>query len=244
MTLQRISAKQWYRTTLKEDGITLVDEPWIKPFYRCNIWHVQGSKRGMVVDFGLGAVPLREQVALLSERDLLAVASHTHFDHIGAAQEFGCCHVHAAEAEILASPDNTRTLAGQFLSDDMFEALPPEPYSHERYCIQAPQMVSPLKDGEILDLGNRQWEVIHTPGHSPGGIALWETKTQTLISGDLIYDGPLIEDLWHSDLFDYAASMRRLRQLPVRTIHGGHFPSFSGQHLRQLIDDWLRQHEL
>ncbi|BBI64454.1 hypothetical protein HSBAA_57600 [Vreelandella sulfidaeris] len=105
-------------------------------------------------------------------------------------------------------------------------------------------MVSPLKDGEILDLGNRQWEVIHTPGHSPGGIALWETKTQTLISGDLIYDGPLIEDLWHSDIADYAASMRRLRQLPVRTVHGGHFPSFSGQHLRQLIDDWLRQHEL
>lgn len=54
----------------KADGITLVDEPWIKPFYRCNIWHVQGSKRGMVVDFGLGAVPLREQVALLSERNL------------------------------------------------------------------------------------------------------------------------------------------------------------------------------
>ncbi|EHK59708.1 beta-lactamase-like protein [Halomonas sp. GFAJ-1] len=38
--------------------------------------------------------------------------------------------------------------------------------------------------------------------------------------------------------------MRRLRKLPVRTVHGGHFPSFSGQHLTQLIDDWLRQHDL
>ena len=244
MSLQRISEKQWYRTTAKANGITLIDEPWIKPFYRCNIWHVQGSQRGMVVDFGLGAVPLREQVALLSERDLLAVASHTHFDHIGAAHEFGCCHVHASEADILTSPDNTRTLADQFLSDDMFEALPPQPYSHDRYRIKAPQMVAPLEEGEILDLGNRQWEVIHTPGPSPGGIALWEVNSQTLISGDLIYDGPLIEDLWHSDLADYAVSMRRLRQLPVRTVHGGHFPSFSGQHLRQLIDDWLRQHEL
>ena len=191
MRLQRISRQQWYRTTKKTDGITLIDEPWIKPFYRCNIWHVQGSERGMVVDFGLGAVPLRQHVALLSESDLLAVASHTHFDRI-----------------------------------------------------TAPQQVCPLEDGEILDLGNRQWEVIHTPGHSPGGIALWEAATQTLISGDLIYDGPLIEDLWHSDLSDYAASMRRLRKLPVRLVHGGHFPSFSGQHLTYLIDDWLRQHDL
>ncbi|AQU83702.1 MULTISPECIES: MBL fold metallo-hydrolase [unclassified Halomonas] len=244
MSLQRINEGHWYRTVYKADGITLIDEPWIKPFYRCNIWHVQGSKRGMVVDFGLGAVPLRQYVALLSERNLLAVASHTHFDHIGAAHEFDCCHVHAAEAEILISPDNARTLADQFLGDDMFEALPSKPYSHKRYHITAPQMVRPLEDGEILDLGNRQWEVIHTPGHSPGGIALWEAATQTLISGDLIYDGPLIEDLWHSNLVDYAASMRRLRELPVRTVHGGHFPSFSGQHLKQLIDDWFRQHNL
>ncbi len=82
MSLERINAQQWYRTAAKADGITLIDEPWIKPFYRCNIWHVQGSKRGMVVDFGLGAVPLRQHVAQLAERDLLAVASHTHFDHI------------------------------------------------------------------------------------------------------------------------------------------------------------------
>ncbi|MGS2742184.1 MBL fold metallo-hydrolase [Halomonas sp. LS-001] len=244
MSLQRISEQQWYRTVPKGDGITLIDEPWIKPFYRCNIWHVKGSKRGMVVDFGLGAVPLRQHVALLSEHHLLAVASHTHFDHIGSAHEFGCCYVHAAEAGILSSPDNASTLADQFLSDDMFEALPPTPYSHKRYRITAPQMVCPLEDGEVLDLGNRQWEVIHTPGHSPGGIALWESATQTLISGDLIYDGPLIEDLWHSNLSDYASSMRRLRELPVRTVHGGHFPSFSGQHLNQLIDGWLRQHEL
>lgn len=143
-----------------------------------------------------------------------------------------------------ASKADGITLIDQFLSDDMFEALPAKPYSHSRYRITAPQQVCPLADGEILDLGNRQWEVIYTPGHSPGGIALWEAATQTLISGDLIYDGPLIEDLWHSDLTDYAASMRRLRKLPVRTVHGGHFPSFSGQHLTTLIDDWLRQHDL
>ncbi|MEQ6889709.1 MBL fold metallo-hydrolase [Halomonas sp. CS7] len=241
-SLPRGEATSWYRTTSLADQITLIDEPAIKPFYRCNIWHVRGRDRDLVVDFGLGAVPLRQQVARLAERDIVAVASHTHFDHIGAAHEFGCCHVHAAEADILAAPDHRRTLAESFLNDDMFDALPPAPYAHAGYRIPAPATIARLEDGDTLDLGDRRFEVIHTPGHSPGGIALWEAATATLISGDVIYDGELIEDAYHSDLDDYAASLRRLRALPVRTVHGGHFPSFSGRRLATLIDDWLRAH--
>ncbi|MGO1342878.1 MAG: MBL fold metallo-hydrolase, partial [Chromohalobacter japonicus] len=59
-----------------------------------------------------------------------------------------------------------------------------------------------------------------------------------------IYDGPLIEDVYHSNARDYAASMRRLRELPARIVHGGHFPSFSGARLHAMIDDWLRDHAL
>ncbi|MEE3214979.1 MAG: MBL fold metallo-hydrolase, partial [Pseudomonadota bacterium] len=211
-------------------------------FYRCNIWHLRGRERDLVVDFGLGAVPLRERVALLAEREIVAVASHTHFDHIGAAHEFDCCHVHRAEADILASPDNRRTLADAFLDDAMFDELPPAPYAHSGYRIAAPPRIEVLEDGDILDLGNRQLEVVHTPGHSPGGIALWEASTGTLISGDILYDGELIEDAYHSDLDDYARSLERLRRLPIRTVHGGHFPSFSGERCHALIDDWLRRH--
>ncbi len=243
-SLARIKPENWYRTTAHSDGITLIDEPWIKPFFRCNLWHVRGSQRDLLVDFGLGAVPLRRHVALLTDRDIVGVASHTHFDHIGAASEFDCCHVHSAEAHILAEPDNARTLADMFVNDEMFDELPPEPYAHCGYKIAAPAKIMPLEDGDMIDLGDRQFEVIHTPGHSPGGIALWEAASETLISGDLIYDGPLIEDTWHSDMTDYAKSMRRLNALPVRVVHGGHFPSFSGKHLHVMIDDWLRHHDL
>ena len=81
------------------------------------------------------------------------------------------------------------------------------------------------------------------PGHSPGGISLWEERTGTLFSGDIVYDGPLIEDAYHSDLDDYAKSLARLRELPVRTVHGGHFPSFSGERLRELIGAWFKAHD-
>ena len=87
------------------------------------------------------------------------------------------------------------------------------------------------------------FEVVHTPGHSPGGIALFERATGILFSGDIVYDGPLIEDCPSADAQDYVRSMRRLLDLPVRVMHGGHFPSCSRERLRALIQDWLRRKE-
>ena len=84
----RIAPGQWYRTQNMADGITLIDEPHIKPFYRCNIWHVRGASSDMLVDSGMGVVSLRAHVPLVSERPVQAVASHTHFDHIGCHHEF------------------------------------------------------------------------------------------------------------------------------------------------------------
>lgn len=242
MSLVRISADQWYQVRTVGDGVTHISEPWIKEFYRCNIWHVRGRDRDLLVDSGLGAVPLRREVPRLSERHVMAVASHTHFDHIGAHHEFDDCYVHRDEADIIADPRAEWTLADLFLNEEMFDALPPEPFALGEYAIRGPAKFSLLDEGDVIDLGDRRFEVIHTPGHSPGGIALWEEEAQILFSGDIIYDGPLIEDTYHANLDDYARSMERLLELPVRTVHGGHFPSFSGDHLRHLVREWLESH--
>jgi glyoxylase-like metal-dependent hydrolase (beta-lactamase superfamily II) len=236
-----IPPKDWYRQRRLSDGITMIDEPFIQEFYRCNIWHVRGRDRDMMVDSGMGVVSLRQWVPLVSERPLDAVASHTHFDHIGCHHEFPNRLCHCAEAEILANPTRANTLADPYVTDEIFDALPDVPYASTTYAVKSAPATRVLEDGDIIDLGDRHFEVIHTPGHSPGGIALWEAATGVLISGDIVYDGPLIEDTYHSDLQDYVASMERLSTLPVRVVHGGHFPSFSGDRLRQIIDAWLRE---
>ncbi|MGO4562288.1 MBL fold metallo-hydrolase [Rhizobiales bacterium 3FA27D7] len=237
--MQRIRPVDWYSVRRLDDDVTAISEPHIKEFYRCNIWHVRGRDRDMLVDSGMGVVSLREWVPLVTERDLIAVASHTHFDHIGCHHEFDCRAVHAAEAGLLANPTRQNTLADPYVTDDIFHALPPEPYCSKCYTVKKAPATRILADGDIIDLGDRHLEVIHTPGHSPGGIALYEKATEILFSGDIIYDGPLIEDTYHSDITDYVASMERLMALPVRLVHGGHFPSFDGERYRQLIRAWL-----
>ncbi len=241
--MRRVPAERWYRVRHLGDGVTWIDEPFIREFYRCNIWHVRGRDRDMLVDSGMGVVSLRSHVPLVTEKPCLAVASHTHFDHIGGHHEFAERLVHAAEAEILAHPTRAATLADPYVTDEIFEALPPEPYVSAEYRVKGAPATRILEDGDIIDLGDRRFEVVHTPGHSPGGIALFEAATGILFSGDIVYDGPLIEDAYHSDAADYYASMKRLLDFPVRIVHGGHFPSYDGARHRRIIRAWLEARE-
>ncbi len=234
-------AGQWYETRTLGDGVTWIYEPFVKPFFRCNIWHVRGRDRDLLVDSGMGVVPLRQHVPLLSGRPLLAVASHSHYDHVGAHHEFAERLAHPAEAALLAAPTRQNLLVEPWVTDEIFTALPPAPYSSASYAVKAAPVTRLLEDGDVVDLGDRRFEVIHTPGHSPGGIALFERASGILFSGDIVYDGPLIEDLPQSNAGDYLRSMRRLLDLPVRVVHGGHFPSYSGRRHRELVRAWLKR---
>jgi glyoxylase-like metal-dependent hydrolase (beta-lactamase superfamily II) len=237
-TLPIIGADRWYEVVKLDDGVSLIHEPWIKPFFRCNMWHIQGRDSDLLFDTGLGHFPLRASLARLRERPILCVASHTHFDHIGCHHEFENRCVHVAEAHILSDPRNEWTLADRYATEEMFDGLP-EHWSTAGYRVRSAPATRLLNDGDIIDLGDRAFEVIHTPGHSPGGIALWDAKTQILLSGDIVYDGPLIDDAYHSNLGDYERSLRRLARMPVKMVHSGHFPSFAGSKLIPIIDEYL-----
>lgn len=229
----------WWRVRGMGDGVTLIDEPHIHEYYRCNVWHVRGRDRDMLVDSGMGVVSLRDHVALVSERPLEAVASHTHFDHIGCHHEFACRSCHGAEAHLLRAPTRENTVADKYVTDAIFETLPPKPYRSEAYNVGAAPATRLLWDGDIVDLGDRRFEVIHTPGHSPGGIALWEAATGILFSGDIVYDGELVEGTSWLEQWQYRVSMERLLRLPVRVVHAGHYPSYSGVRHKEMITAWL-----
>jgi glyoxylase-like metal-dependent hydrolase (beta-lactamase superfamily II) len=234
----KINHDSWYETIRMSDDVTLVHEPWIKPFFRCNMWHVRGRDSDLLFDSGLGHVSLRQHVGLVTGRPIVCVASHTHFDHIGSHYEFEDRAVHGAEAAVLAEPRNEWTLAARYATDEMFDCQP-EGWNAAEYCIRAAPAHRILGDGDIIDLGDRHFEVIHTPGHSPGGVGLFERRTGVFLSGDIVYDGPLIDDAYHSNVHNYIATLDRLRPLPVGIVHGGHFPSFGPVRFRQLIDEYV-----
>ena len=232
-------AERWYETRGVGDGVSRILETHVAPWLRCNIWLIQGRDRDVLLDSGLGLRPLKVEVAKLSARPVSAVCTHCHFDHMGCAHEFDQRLGHAAEADIFASPDNHRTCATPWLGAELLTALPHEGYDLSSYRLTPAPLTGYLDEGDVIDLGDRHFNVFHLPGHSPGSIALYEAKTRMLFSGDVIYDGQLIDNAWHSDAGLLRQSLHRLRELPVDIVHAGHEPSFGRARLHELIDSYM-----
>jgi len=251
-------AGRWFERSRVDHAITLLWEPHVIPLMRCNIWHVRGRSRDLVIDTGMGLASLTaaiDDLLVATERPVTAVATHGHDDHIGNHHEFADVVAHAIEAPLLLDPPLRSLVPREAWGDDAIDALEamgypmPDPYFVDALPAgfvmdgfrQRPvAAVRTVGEGDVLDLGDRTFEVLHLPGHSPGSIGLWEAATGTLFSGDAIYDGPLLDELPESDIQAYCLTMERLLQLPVEVVHGGHDPSFGRSRLRELATAYLR----
>lgn len=246
----------WFERTQVNDDITLIWEPHVVELMRCNIWHVRGTHRDLIVDSGMGVTSLVDAAQDLFDKDVVAVATHGHDDHIGSHHEFNEVLVHPAEVAALENPplssldpivawgaDEVANIerAGISMADPYLVTALPEGVALEGFR-QKPARVTRLVDeGDFVDIGNRQFEVLHLPGHTPGSIGLWESDTGILFSGDAVYDGPLLDELDESDIGDYCRTMKRLLELDVTVVHGGHDPSFDRDRLRQIATDYLER---
>lgn len=247
-------ADRWFERTRIDDRITLLREPHVARVEQCNIWHVRGREADLLVDAGMGICSLKEAMAALLDKPLIAVATHTHADHMGSLHEFEHRLVHPLEATRLGQPDDfpilcpcrwpagmRATIEGQGyeVPDLLIDALPHAGFDPASFRTPATEPTLLVDEGDVLDLGNSAFQVLHLPGHSPGSIGLWEPATGILFSGDAIYDGPLLDQIEGADRQVYARTMERLRRLPVERVHAGHDPSFDRARLHELVEQYL-----
>ena len=250
-------AERWFTFSKISDCLTLILEPHVTRLMQCNIWHVRGRDRDLLIDTGFGVASLYEASKHLFDKPVSAVATHTHLDHVGSLHEFSDRIVHSGEAHELERPSENYSLyredhpdayigsitrAGYVVDETFIDALPYADFNMRTFGRPPAPATRVVEEGDVIDLGDRVFEILHLPGHSPGSMGLWEAKTATLFSGDAIYDGPLLDDIPGSDIPVYMNTMRRLIELPVRVVHGGHDPSFDGSRLRTLAREYLDRH--
>ena len=169
------------------------------------------TKEGMIVDPGAEPEKIIKMAKILKIKLKYIVLTHCHADHIGAAPEIkealgGKILIHADEKDSLNNPEET-----------LFENL-----GLENRVIEADSRVN---DGDILHLGSIEFKVIHTPGHTKGGICLYCQSEGFLISGDTLFCGTWGRtDLISSDFNELIASItNKLMILPEKTIvYPGH----------------------
>ncbi|NGO68492.1 MBL fold metallo-hydrolase [Streptomyces boncukensis] len=244
----------WFTLSEEYGGVAGYTEPHVHPLLRANIWHIPGRDRDLVVDSGCGIAPLADRLPRLFAHTPALVLTHSHLDHMGGAHEFAERWAHAAEAAQLRAPETWISLRGADFPEDfrtamaelgaplgesLLTALPWEGYDPGAHHLRAAPPTRALADGEVLDLGDRRFEVLHLPGHSPGSIGLYERDTGILCSGDVVYEGPLLDDAPGSDREAYRATMERLLRLPVTRVLCGHGPSLGPERLREICRAYL-----
>jgi glyoxylase-like metal-dependent hydrolase (beta-lactamase superfamily II) len=250
-------APAWFEISEVGDGIYRVTEPHVHPYVRANAWLVRGTSSHMLVDTGLGVGSLATELAGvgLLDRPVVAVATHSHFDHFGGLAEFAVRAAHPDDGDLIETAGDYVTLVtgtypaelvAEFVAADLpvpdllVDALPVAGFDLTSFRTPAAGITRWLADGDVLDLGGRSLEVLHTPGHSPGSICLWEMRSGTLLSGDVLVDGePLLDQLPRSSPADFALSLRRLAGLPFATVCGGHGPVFGRTRAHEIIADYL-----
>ncbi len=246
MTGELPVADAWFRAEEVADGLTLLVEPYIDPLLVSNVWHVRGRDADLVVDAGNGVGSLLPFVAPLTQgRPIVAVATHGHFDHTGGLREFVDRRCHADDADDVRVPFPLRLLRERFaegtaeifahygypVPDVAVSAVPSEGFDLEAWVTPGAEPTAFLGEGDVVDLGDRRFDVLHVPGHTVGSIALWEPATGTLFTGDAAYVDDLMS--W-DDEAAFRTSLTRLADVPASRVCGGHGRVFDGHELRAL----------
>ena len=199
--------KNWF-TVDKIDGATYIISEY-RHWEETHCYLLIGSERCLFIDTGLGICNIYEQVRKLTEKPITAVATHIHWDHIGGHKYFPDFYAHKAELDWLRAMVTDRC--------DL-----PEGFDVSTYEMFQGTPTKVLSGGEILDLGDRNIEVLHTAGHSPGHLCFWEQKRGYLFTGDLIYKDTLFAYYPSTDPEAYLQSLESIAQLPSKKLFPAH----------------------
>lgn len=184
---------------------------------------ILGRQQALLFDTGMGISDIRKLVSELTPLPIVVLNSHTHNDHVGDNWQFDTIYS--------MDTDFTRQNAKGSTQDAQDELAPgqicgelPKNFDAKSYRTKPWTISKYVQDGDVLDLGGRELQIIATPGHTPDSICLFDSAAGLLFTGDTYYPAPIWLYRPETDLALYEASVLRLAvQLHnIKTLLGAH----------------------
>lgn len=173
----------------------------LSEFKLVNAFLVEGTEKAALIDTGCGIGNLAQIVKELTQKPLVILMTHGHFDHDGGVKQFPGVpvYLHNADGQLMhqtvammqkmmgtADLNKMRSLyittrgpvrCPELDQTELLKLVPTEP------CDPIYEYL-PMEDGMEFDLGGRLLKVIHSPGHTPGEVSILDETSRTLFSGD------------------------------------------------------------
>ena len=178
--------------------------------YNESVYVVEGDDKALVIDAGTEMPHLSKAVATLTDKPLMLALTHGHGDHVGGVVSFPEVWIHPADTSMIGA-------------------------GARQYGIQ----VHLLSDGEVIDLGGRQIEVLHTPGHTSGSVTFFDKARGYGFSGDAFGS---------TNLLLFGGTFRTLIETTTRTaaymqangigkLYPGHYHGDNPETLQRVLDE-------
>ncbi len=167
------------------------------------IFLLMGDESALVIDTGMTGLDIDELVSEHTSWPYTVLNTHADRDHIASNSQFEECFMHPSEMAFYKNVQNGT-------------------------C-----KVNPVFEGDIIDLGNRELEIIHLPGHTPGSITVLDRNNRCLIGGDPIQeDGDIFMFGPQRNMTAYIASLKKLDK---RTDFDYIYPSHAKEKINRTV---------
>lgn len=173
-----------------------------------------------MIDSGLGlsyggqqkSIEILED-AITSKKITQILLTHGHIDHVGGIMALQS----TLELDVITSEIEAQHLKSgdsSYIEPFMGSKCPPIDISREVF------------EGDVFNIGNFSFNILHTPGHTHGSISLWDEKNKILISGDTVFPQGSFgrTDLRTGNSEEMVESLKRLSDLDIRVLLPGHMP--------------------
>jgi glyoxylase-like metal-dependent hydrolase (beta-lactamase superfamily II) len=222
----------WFSVRALADGVIAITEALgeVHPRWGPTLVHaylVLGTQRGILIDAGLGIGDLRGAVEALTPVPVDLVLTHYHYDHVAGAPVFERVAMAAADAVFVRDGVTAEMAAFAATIPGRCSIPTPSGFDWATWRMPAIRPGRFLADGDVLEVGARDLEVIATPGHSPGSLCFLLQPDGILFTGDTLFAGGMHADMQQSDVAAYRASVARLRALgeQVNALAPAHGPT-------------------
>lgn len=171
---------------------------------------LEGKEKSLLIDTGTGMFNIPETLAMLTSKPVVVALTHGHVDHAGGISQFPEVYIHPADMAMAKSISRAERL--DYLAMMMAQ-------SYGLYDLGPDDLVTgsyetallPLDD--VIALGDRDIEVIHTPGHTQGGVSFLDKKTRLIFSGDACNQNTLLAGNKESTISDLLETARKIQSL-------------------------------